>query len=220
VRPNILDHVAFWVAGRDAIAERCVRFFGMHVIDRQDAFTLVGPDARRGKLTLFDAEGPRERGLFVHVGLRVSDLAAARKLLPERESETLDIGEGIHIRLVERETATEYDIDHVALLSPDPERACSEYRTFGFEPGAGNRMEAGETYVQLTEGPDVDSRRPLLNHLGLLVDSIDEHQEEATARGLEIESVVEATNTRALFLTGPDRVRLEYVEHRPTFSLV
>jgi hypothetical protein len=81
-------------------------------------------------------------------------------------------------------------------------------------------MEAGDTYVQLIEGPDVDFQRPLLNHLGLLVDSIDEHQEEATARGFEIESVVEATNTRALFLTGPDRVRLEYVEHRPTFSLV
>ena len=44
----------------------------MHVIDRQDNFTLIGSDARRGKLTLFDAEGPRERGAFKHVALRVS----------------------------------------------------------------------------------------------------------------------------------------------------
>ena len=34
----------------------------MHVIERTDAFTLVGADARRGKLTLFDAEGPRDPG--------------------------------------------------------------------------------------------------------------------------------------------------------------
>ena len=46
----------------------------MHVIDRTDAFTLVGADARRGKLTLFAAEGPRERGALEHVALRVRDL--------------------------------------------------------------------------------------------------------------------------------------------------
>ena len=46
----------------------------MHVIERTDRFTLVGADARRGKLTLFDAEGPRERGALKHVALRVNDL--------------------------------------------------------------------------------------------------------------------------------------------------
>ena len=49
----------------------------MHVIDRQDNFTLIGSDARRGKLTLFDAEGPRDRGAFKHVGLRVSSIDGA-----------------------------------------------------------------------------------------------------------------------------------------------
>ena len=29
----------------------------MHVVDRTDAFTLVGSDARRGKLTLFARRG-------------------------------------------------------------------------------------------------------------------------------------------------------------------
>ena len=53
-----LDHVAFWATERDAIADILTAQLGMHVIDRQDAFTLVGSDARRGKLTLFDAEGP------------------------------------------------------------------------------------------------------------------------------------------------------------------
>jgi len=34
-----------------------------------------------------------------------------------------------------------------------------------------------------------------------------------------VESVVDAANTRAVFVWGPDRVRIEYVEHKPTFSL-
>ncbi len=55
----------------------------MHVIAQEDNFTLMGSDARRGKLTLFDAEGPREQGAFDHVALRVSDLAAARAQLPD-----------------------------------------------------------------------------------------------------------------------------------------
>jgi catechol 2,3-dioxygenase-like lactoylglutathione lyase family enzyme len=46
VEPRTLDHVAFWVADRDAIAEYATHHLGMHVIDRQDNFTLIGSDAR------------------------------------------------------------------------------------------------------------------------------------------------------------------------------
>jgi len=59
VRPETLDHVALWVADRDPIADFLTERVGMHVVDRTDAFTLVGSDARRGKLTLFAAEGRR-----------------------------------------------------------------------------------------------------------------------------------------------------------------
>ena len=37
--------------------------------------------------------------------------------------------------------------------------------------------------------------------------------------GIEIESVVDAANPYAAFLWGPEHVRIEYVEHKPTFSL-
>ena len=50
----------------------------MHVIERTDRFTLVGSDARRGKLTLFEAEGPRESGALARIGLRVSAGSARR----------------------------------------------------------------------------------------------------------------------------------------------
>src|SRR5207249_1566376 len=99
----------------------------MHVIDRQDNFTLVGADARRGKLTLFSAEGPREQGAFKHVALRVS------KLRGDDETEA-DLGQGVRIRLVQAPTDSEYDLDHVALYSFDPAATADAYERFGFDP--------------------------------------------------------------------------------------
>ena len=80
--PTALDHVALWVAEREPLAGFLVEHLGMHEIERTDRFTLLGADARRGKLTLFDAEGPREPGVLERVVLRVSDLAAALAALP------------------------------------------------------------------------------------------------------------------------------------------
>ena len=84
---------------------------------------------------------------------------------------------------------------------------------------AGNpRVEVGGAYVEFHEGDPGEPEKPLLNHLAVLVDSADEHTAEAEDMGI-VESVVDAANTRAVFVWGPDRVRIEYVEHKPTFSL-
>jgi catechol 2,3-dioxygenase-like lactoylglutathione lyase family enzyme len=223
MRPKTLDHIAFWVADREPIVELATRHLGMHVVDEQDTFTLVGSNARRGKLTLFDAEGPRERGAIKHVALRVSDLEAARAALPNGAGDELEIGEGISVRLVEAPTDVDYDLDHVALYTPDPEGTAEEYLDLGFEPTERGpdghpRVEVGGAYVEFHEGDPEDSDRPLLNHLAVLVDSADEHTEEAEDRGI-VDRVVDAANTRAVFVWGPDRVRIEYVEHKPGFAL-
>src|ERR671924_514215 len=84
--------------------------------------------ARRGKLTLFAAEGPRERGAFAHVALRVNDLEAALEQLPEdlsverpRPGEAyFDTREGLRLGLVEAPTDVAYDLDHAALYSASP----------------------------------------------------------------------------------------------------
>ena len=143
MQPKTLDHVAFWVADRDAIAAMLTSRLGVHEIDRQDKFTLLGADARRFKLTLFDAEGPREAGPFVHVALRVNRLPA----------------------------------------------------------GAPAAFSAGE-----------DLRI-------VLVDSADDAVADADELGIEVESTVDAANTYAAFLVGPEGVRIEYVEHKASFSL-
>jgi catechol 2,3-dioxygenase-like lactoylglutathione lyase family enzyme len=219
VQPKTLDHVAFWVSERETIAQFLERHVGMHVITQEDNFTLMGSNARRGKLTLFDAEGPRESGAFAHVGLRVSGLAAARAELPEGTPETFDAGDGVMITLVEAPTDVEYDLDHVTLYSADPEATAAEYRRYGFEAAGPTRVEVGGAYVEFVPGDPGDPEQPLLNHLAVLVDSADEVIGDAKDLGIEVQSVVDAANTYAAFLWGPERVRIEYVEHKPTFSL-
>jgi len=230
--PLTLDHVALWVAERDPIADFATSHLGMHVVDRTERFTLVGSNARHGKLTLFAAEGPRERGLLKHVALRVSDLERALAELPEsaaverpRDDEAyFDVGEGLRLGLVEAPTEVEYDLDHAAVYSPDPSRTAEAYRSLGFAaadpgPSGAPRVEVGGAFVEFHEGDPGDPERPLLNHLAVLVDSVDEHIAEAKESGVEIDDVVDAANTYAVFLRGPERVRIEYVEHKPTFSL-
>ena len=230
--PETLDHVALWVAGRDPIADFLTERVGMHVVDRTDAFTLVGSDARRGKLTLFAAEGPREQGALKHVALRVSRLGTAEQALgngleidrPRPGELYLDVLEGLRLGLVEAPTDVDYDLDHVALWSRSPEQTAEAYEQLGFsaaEPGPSGapRVVTGGAYLEFHEGEPGDPEKPLLNHLAVKVDSADEHIAEARERGLEIADIVDAANTYALFVWGPERVKVEYVEHKPSFSL-
>ncbi|MEX2102460.1 MAG: hypothetical protein WD805_00735, partial [Gaiellaceae bacterium] len=82
------------------------------------------------------------------------------------------------------------------------------------------RLRAGDAFVVLERGEAPETDRPLFNHLGLRVESAEDHLQEAKRRGLEIADVVDAANTYAVFVWGPDGIKLEYVEHKPTFSLV
>jgi len=232
MRPQTLDHVALWVADRDPIADFVTAHLGMHVIERTDKFTLVGSDARRGKLTLFEAEGPRERGALMHIAFRVSDLRAAIAELPQdlavdqpHEGEAyFDLSEGLRLGLVEGRTEVDYDLDHAAMFSHAPTATARAYERLGFRyapPGSSEqpRVEVGGAFVEFHDGDPGKPERPLLNHLAVLVDSAEEHIIEAEELGVEIDDVVDAPNTYAVFLWGPEGVRIEYVEHKASFSL-
>jgi catechol 2,3-dioxygenase-like lactoylglutathione lyase family enzyme len=232
VRPETLDHVALWVADRDRIADFLTERVGMHVVDRTDAFTLVGSDARRGKLTLFAAEGPREPGALKHIALRVSSLERAERELrdglelerPRAGELYFDVQEGLRLGLVEAPTDVDYDLDHVALWSAAPEETAEAYEQLGFaavEPGPSEtpRVEVGGAFVEFHRGEPGNPQRPLLNHLAVKVESADEHIAEARELGLEIDNIVDAANTYAVFVWGPEHVKVEYVEHKPEFSL-
>jgi catechol 2,3-dioxygenase-like lactoylglutathione lyase family enzyme len=210
VTPKTIDHVALWVADRDPLADYIVENLGMHVVERTDKFTLLGADARRFKLTLFDAEGDRDRGALKDVTLRTND----------GEEGTHEVGEGLVVNVVREPTDVDYDLDHVAIFSRAPEETAREYLKLGFneaEPRDGvPRVELGGAYLEFHDGSFEESARPLLNHLAILVD----RAEDAKELPAEVADVVDAPNTFAVFVWGPERVKLEYVEHKPTFSLV
>ncbi len=224
LRPNSLDHVALWVSERAALATFLCDHLGMHVIEETDSFTLVGVDAKLGKLTLFDAEGPRERGALQRVALRVSDPDAVAAGLPveaERGADgvlELDAPGGLRIGLVEA-PGREFDLDHVVLALADPDAAADELAELGFERRDGV-LAVDDRTVRLEHGSADDGGRPLLNHLALLVDDAHRVQDEAERGGLEIDDVKDAANTFAVFVRGPEGVRIEYVEHKPGFALV
>ena len=223
--PTSLDHVALWVDERDPLATFLCDHLGMHVIEETDTFTLVGIDAKLGKLTLFDAEGPRQRGALERVVLRVADLDGALEALPldvARRSDGVAAFEapaGLPIGLVEA-PGRDYDLDHVVLGLEDLEAAAKSFEVLGFERRAHGSVAVGDRYVRVVRGSAADGGRPLLNHLALLVDDAHGVQDQAEGAGLEVDDVKDAKNTFAVFLRGPEGVRVEYVEHKPGFALV
>jgi catechol 2,3-dioxygenase-like lactoylglutathione lyase family enzyme len=226
LRPKSLDHVALWVADREKLATLLCDHLAMHVIERGDDFTLVGVDARVGKLTLFDAEGPRERGALERVVLRVGDVEAAVERLPgelgvtraDGEAE-LELPECLRLGLTEG-GEPDYDLDHVVLRVEDPEGTAATLVELGFERRDGSLAVADRRLRLEGGGPGHEPERPLLNHLALLVDSAEESRVEAERRGFEIAKFVDAENTLAAFVMGPGGIQVELVEHKPGFSLV
>jgi catechol 2,3-dioxygenase-like lactoylglutathione lyase family enzyme len=223
--PTSLDHVALWVDEREALATFMCDHLGMHVIEETDTFTLVGIDAKLGKLTLFDAEGPRQRGALKRVVLRVSDLAAAVESLPldvavrDDGVAAFEAPAGLPLGLVVAE-GRDFDLDHVVLGLEDPDAALHGLQEMGFESRPNGSVGVGDRYVRVVRGSAADGGRPLLNHLALLVDDAHGVQAEAEGSGVEIDDVKDAKNTFAVFLRGPEGVRIEYVEHKPGFALV
>jgi catechol 2,3-dioxygenase-like lactoylglutathione lyase family enzyme len=222
--PKSLDHVALWVSERGPLAGFLCDHLGMHVIEKTESFTLVGVDAKLGKLTMFDADGPRERGVLRRVALRVGDPEAVVAALPvevERAADgvlELDAPGGLRIGLVEGD-GLDFDVDHVVLALADPDAAATELAALGFERRNGV-LAVADRALRLERGSAGDSGRPLLNHLALLVDDAHRVQHEAERAGLEIDDVKDAPNTFAVFVRGPQGVRVEYVEHKPGFALV
>jgi catechol 2,3-dioxygenase-like lactoylglutathione lyase family enzyme len=226
VKIDLLDHVALRVPDRGELTEFLTVHLGLRVIEETERFTLVGADAKLGKLTLFDAAEPRGIPPLERIVLRVPNRESVLALLPpdlpveEHGGETRFEAPGsLPLALVERPDTPACDLERVVLRAHHPMSVTNELRHLGFDT-RDHHVVAGTTTVELVGADPGDPRRSLLDHLGLLVQSADEHIAEAEDRGLEIDDVVETENTRSLFVFGPEGLRLEYVEHLPTFSLV
>ncbi|WP_166173570.1 VOC family protein [Rubrobacter tropicus] len=222
-----LDHIALYMDDRASAADFLTSNLGFHVVDHTDRYTLVGAGGRVGKLTLFDAPtGAPSPDPIERINLRVADPeSAAAKLPSETNPERQGPGfvftgpENLPLALVPGEgDFTDYDLEGFVLRSADPEASARGFLEMGFAPGEDSRtLGAGEYRLRLAE------RAPgsggMLFHVGCLVDSAEDHRREAEERGLEVQDFVEGPNTLAVFVRGPEGVSVEYVEHKPTFSL-
>jgi hypothetical protein len=122
---------------------------------------------------------------------------------------------------VEALTDVEYDLDHAALSSHSPEQTARATSSSASSPSRVDRAfrGGGRRVRRVPRGRAGRPGAPPLNHPAVLVDSADQHIEEARELGIEIADIVDAANTYAVFVWGPERVKVEYVEHKPTFSL-
>lgn len=225
-----LDHIALYMSDRDTAAEFLTSHLGFHVVDHTARYTLIGAGGRLGKLTLFDApEGTTPApGVIERINVLVTDPESAAEKLPantDAESHNGEVfftgPEGLPFALVTGEGEfTDYDLEGLVLRSTEPEESARGFLDMGFAPGEDDTtLEAGEYRLHLAgSAPDTDGQE-MLFHLGCLVDSAEEHRLEAEKQGFEIQNFVEGPNTLAVFVRGPEDVSVEYVEHKPTFSL-
>ena len=211
--PQRIDHVALWVADREADTKRILDLFDVDVLEKTDDFTLIGSDPELGKLTLFDAEGPRAQSQLMGIAFRE----------PGREdAQDIDVGEGLHLyRLGDAARLGRRPRSRVARVA-DAEasaQALGRARVRAVEPRVepSARVKLGDSFIELTPGTPLPTERPLLNHIGLLVESIDEVVDWNAEVEAHILEVVDAEHSRAVFVQGPDDVRVEFVEHKPSF---
>ena len=222
-----LDHIALYMGDRDSAAGFLITHLGFHVVDHTERYTLVGAGGRLGKLTLFDAlQGTSPSpGEIERITIRVTDpKAAAAELPPGANAEPLDGGyaftgpEGLPLALVDGAGEfADYDLEGFTLRSGSPGESARTFVEMGFTPADATTVRAGEYFVRFT-GSTAEAGG-MLFHIGCLVDSAEHHRREAEERGLEVTDFVEGPNTLAAFVRGPEGVSVEYVEHKPTFSL-
>jgi catechol 2,3-dioxygenase-like lactoylglutathione lyase family enzyme len=209
MKPERIDHVALWIPDRRAVTARVLRFFDLRVLEDENDFTLLGSDMQLGKLTLFDAPGPRDESQLMHVAFRTPH---------GDEVKDVEVGDALHLlRMPRPEESSATDLDHVALRVPDDQTSAAQWAALGFEqvepriePSA--RLRLGDTHLELHPGTALPTDRPLLNHIGLLVESIDAYVDGTAGIDLEILETVEAEHSRSVFVQGPNDVRLEFIE--------
>jgi hypothetical protein len=213
--PQKLDHVALYVSDPSAVASLVLAQLPFRVIEESDEFVLIGREPTLGKLTLFRGDGPREAGVLRQIAVGIPGGTAHLDL---------DLGEGLQLGLMPTDPDGEVEVAGVTLLARDPAASARYWLRLGLEPtpkgeDGSVRVQIGGAYLELVPGSVASTERPLLNHLGVLVESFDDLRRAVEEQGLDVDKVVDADNSRALFVTGPDGVHLEYIEHKPSFAL-
>lgn len=215
MRLRRLDHVALRVTDPEAVASALLARLPFRVLEQSDEFILVGRSPDLGKVTLFEGPGPRERGSLVEIGIGIPCAAATT---------SMELDDGLRVALVPTGPDDEVELVHVGLAARDPEASARAWTRLGLaragRVGAIERVELGRACIELHPQAPGTAERPLLDHVGLLVTSLEDVHRSVDDLGLEVTREVDAENSLALFVAGPDGVEVEYIEHKPSFATV
>ena len=216
-----LADVALTVADPDAMAAFLCDHVGMRELAREPGVTVVGAGEGAVVLLLVEAKGPREPGALGRLVLRVPDVERALDALPAGtaiEGDRFELAEfegpeglGFGFTMVAG-GAISYDLDSVVLRVSDTEQTRVALGELGCVP-RGYSLHVADKHITLEEGHG-EAQHPLLEHVGVRVDSVDAVADRARERGLEIEEHL-APGYFAVVLPGPERIRLRFVEHAP-----
>jgi hypothetical protein len=217
----MLDHVAIRVVDRDGMRDALLRELEWHVIEETERFTLLGADAEYGKLTLLDAEpGTTPRPV------RIISLVLAGG--PENgTAPPVALPEGLVVTFASTTAlgsawahTPRHALIGVSLRALDPPIAAARLEA---EHGMLIDTVASDLAVLEVGGPGrgrvILSRErwnhdevPMLDHVGVRVPSADDWREHAEQEHVEVVKWVEAPHSRAVFVSGPDELLIEFVE--------
>jgi len=223
-----LDHVALRVTDRDVAAAELLDRFDMHVIERTERFTLVGAHEGHGKLTLLDAEGddPPQADRIVSLVLAetpgtVTSPATLASGLVLTFAGTDQLG-GARVQ------TPRHALVGVSLRAADPPIAAAELEAcHGMHVHAVTRDHAvldvgsspGDGRITLSrERWDAGPGPSMLDHIGIRVADAGQWRADAELAEAGIVRWVEAPHSKAVFVSGPDDLLIEFVEQTAPFG--
>lgn len=181
---------------------------GLGILDETGEHSILGTDPELAKLVLYDAPGPREEEQLMHVAFRAPTVD---------ETKDSEIEHAMHVlRLAMPEADGPPELDHLALRVGDPDTSAVRWKELGFEEVEPRvefsvRLQLEGSALELYPGTPMPTERPLLKHVGVLVESIEPYL-DAVDLDLEILERGDAPRARSLFVQAPDNVRLELIE--------
>ena len=215
-----IDHLAIRVLEPDDVARFLCDHCGMQRREGEDGVLVLGAPGARTRLFVSQAEQAPDLGALQRVVLRVSDLDSAVAALPqglalEREEPELVVfqgPQGLELGLTTvLGRGVDYDLDHFVLRVMTPDETTLALAELGFVP-SGGALHVADKHIRIRGGIRSAGDNELLDHIGVLVESVEALKGQALRAGLEFDELTLGQNRLGIYVRGPERLRVEYAE--------
>ena len=105
----------------------------------------------------------------------------------------------------------DYDVDHFVLRVMTADETMLALAELGFVP-SGGALHVADKHVRVQSGIRSAGDNELLDHIGVVVESVEALKGQALRAGLEFDELTLPPNKVGIYVRGPERLRLEYAE--------